>query len=116
MPELRNCWMSEGVKVSGCANICAWREGLMANGLSMSMTVVRPTSSTARDEYSAFESAKRRYRPLLRKGAAMAPAAALDLIASRRVIRRAIGWRSLILCRSFHGTFSIFGAEHVLAH
>src|SRR6266480_753581 len=89
----------------------------MANGLSMSMTVVRPTSSTARDEYSAFESANRTYRPLLRKGAAMAPieAAAPDLIASRRVIRRAIEWPSLILCRSFHGNFSILGVENLLA-
>src|SRR5882762_11644642 len=118
MPELRNCWRSAGVKVSGCANICTWREGLITNGLSMSMTVVRPTSSTARDEYSALEPANRRYRPLLKKGGAMAPieAAALDLIASRRVIRRAIGLPSLILCRSFHGDFSIFGVENLLAH
>src|SRR6267143_3773848 len=105
MPELRNCWMSEGVKVSGCANICTWREGLITNGLSISITVVRPTSSTARDEYSAFEPANRRYRPLLRKGAAKTPteAAALDLIALRRVIRRAIGLPSLILRHPFHG-------------
>src|SRR3977135_2342160 len=107
MPELRNCWRSAGVKVSGCANICTWREGLITNGLSMSMTVVRPTSSTAREEYSAFDHANREYRPLLRKGAAMAPteAAAVDLIASRRVIRRAIGLPSLILSCSLHGNF-----------
>ena len=48
----------------------------------------------------------------------MAPreAAALDLIAWRRVIRRTIGWPWLILCRSFHGNFSILGVENLLAH
>src|SRR6267143_6731893 len=99
MPELRNCWRSEGVKVSGRANICTWREGLIANGLSMSMTAVRPTNSIARDEYSAFEPANRKYRPLLRKGAATAPteAAAVDLIACRRVIRRVMSLPSVIL-------------------
>src|SRR6266849_961592 len=99
MPELRNCWRSAEVKVSGCANNSVWREGLIANGLSMSMTVVRPTNSTARDEYSALEPANRKYRPLLRKGAAMAPieAAAVDLITWRRVIRHAMSSPSLIL-------------------
>src|SRR6267154_1917870 len=103
MPELRNCWRSEGVKVSGRANICTWREGLITNGLSISITVVRPTNSMARDEYSAFDPANRKYRPLLRKGAEMAPteAAAVDLIASRRVIRRARELPSLILGCSF---------------
>src|SRR6267143_3123867 len=106
MPELRNCWRSAGVKVSGCANICTWREGLITNGLSMSMTVVRPTNSTARGEYSALEPANRKYRPLLRKGAAITPTeAAVDLIASRRVIRRAIGLPLLILSNSLHGNF-----------
>src|SRR2546430_6667256 len=117
MPELRNCWRSAGVKVSGCVNICTWREGLITNGLSMSMTVVRPTSSTVRDEYSALEPANRKYRPLLRKGAARTPteAAAVDSIASRRVIRRAIGLPSLILSHSFHGNCRGFGMENLLA-
>src|SRR3977135_1036789 len=99
MPELRNCSRSEGVKDSGCENNCVWREGLITNGLSMSMTVVRPTNSTAREEYSALEPANRKYRPLRGKGAATAPreAAAVDLIACRRVIRRVMSLPSVIL-------------------
>src|SRR6266478_1155491 len=90
MPELRNCSRSDEVKVSGCPNSCMVRDGLIANGLSMSITVVRPTSSIAREEYSAGEPANKRYLPLLRKGAARmpAPAAAMDLTASRRDVRR----------------------------
>src|SRR5260370_9683827 len=90
MPERRNCWKEDEVKVSGCANSCMVRDGLIANGLSMSITVVRPTNSMAREEYSAGEPANRRYLPLLRKGATSipAPAAAMDLTASRRDVRR----------------------------
>src|SRR5258708_20861620 len=84
----------------------------------MSMTAVRPTNSIARDEYSAFEPANRRYRPRLRRGAAKTPteAVALDLIASRRVIRRARELAPLILGCSFHGNARILGVENLLAH
>src|SRR5437879_11373773 len=90
MPELRNCSRSEVVKVSGCAKSCTWREGLMTNGLNISITVVRPTRLIARDEYSTDAPANRRYRPLLINGAASVAAAAtaVDLMSFRRVIRR----------------------------
>src|SRR5258708_3465986 len=101
MPELRNCTRSDDVKVSGCSNSCMVRDGLIANGLSMSITVVRPTNSIAREEYSAGELANRRYFPLLTKGAARMPAAAaaMDLTASRRDVRRMMISALLILQR-----------------
>src|SRR5437773_11620281 len=99
MPELRNCSTSDEVKVSGCPNSCIVRDGLIANGLSMSITVVLPTNSMAREEYSAGEPANRRYLRLLRNGAARmpAPAAAMDLTASRRDVRRMMNSALLIL-------------------
>src|SRR5437879_1359663 len=99
MPELRNCSRSDGVKVSGCANNCMVRDGLIANGLSMSITVVRPTNSIAREEYSTSELANKGYLPLLRKGAARMPAAAaaMDLTALRRDVRREMISALLIL-------------------
>src|SRR5258708_16295293 len=100
MPELRNCSRSDEVKVSGCPNSCMVRDGLIAKGLSMSITVVRPTSSIAREEYWAGEPANRRYLPLLRKGPARmpAPAAAMDLTASPRDVRPMIIPTLLTLC------------------
>src|SRR4030095_3528699 len=80
--------MFGAVKPAGLANHFACFGKLSVNGLSMSMTVDRPTSPTARVEYSFGEAAKRRNRPRLIIGLASVvnAAAAADFKRLRRVI------------------------------
>lgn len=59
MPEFLNLWRSAEVKLSGFENHFEPFEGLMAKGLSMSITVARFINSIARDEYSTGEEANK---------------------------------------------------------
>src|ERR1700683_2720458 len=70
MPESLYRWKSAAVKVCGCVIQCSNFEGLSTNGDSISSVVVRPTSSTAREEYSAGEPGATAYRPRRITGAA----------------------------------------------
>src|SRR5688572_32861326 len=63
MPEsLKGC-RSAGVKLSGSANQRFCLGKFSVSGLSISITVARETSSTARAEYSTFDVANKRKRP-----------------------------------------------------
>ena len=77
------------VKLSGFENHFVLFAGLMANGLSMSITVARFINSIARAEYAVCERANNRKRPRLIIGAASVPAVAnaARLSSSRRVKR-----------------------------